>query len=491
MLNGIKSMILEKENYMEAAQLIFEDAAHGGIDDLIVLNEKADVPEDDEDIKDPEVGDEGEDLDNDDDKKDKGSGEDDDITNILLDDEEPLKDGDNPDVIGDPKPEENDLLATSIDDEIQPSLEPTDDLPPVGNDTDDLLNISIDLRSNTIADVLPVPPDNAGEAISDDILSTRVDSGFEESASHADKKSYEIKTLLTVDEFHNICRAIAPEVLWLKSTPLSKIKTALDKVEPMLDRKDKVSTKLSESELAKALKTMSSMDIPDDAGDSINTSMTKIDDAEMKKEMVRYEKMIRKLKVIYDDINSQLGKCKSSNGKSMSESSDDIPDARFLSFNEETEPTSPAPVQSSDPAGAAAGFPMDENKDDILNESIDNEPKKEDPKESPIKESIDNFFEAITLDGGSEEKPADGTEPAATAPESTPEDPGDPPVEEPVEGGEENEVTAAVKDKVAEADAPIEGGDSTSTSKEALLKKLGSISKGLEDAKKAIIDTIK
>ena len=400
MINGIKSMILEKENYMEAAQLIFEDAAHGGIDDLIVLNEKADVPEDDEDNKDPDIDDEN--HGNDDKNVDD---EDDDITNIPIDDENDIKDGDNPDNIVDPKPEEDDILGMPVDgDEIEPVLEPTDDLPVVGNGSDDLLNISIDLRSNTIADVLPVPPDNAGEAIADDILATRVDSGFQEDAQPAPEPA--------------------------SSTP-------------------------------------------------------------------------------------------------------------------------PAPVQTTDPAGTAAGFPMDEGVDDILNESWD--PNKFDKSQlgnvnrelaelkkignsrlftkeeldkfkdvvanhksnlpgdfkrsidaimekqkefkkagKKIEESVDSFLEAITLDGGgSEDKPADGTDATAAPAESTPEDPGDPPVEEPVEGGEENEVTAAVKDKVAEADAPIEGGDSTSTSKEALLKKLGSISKGLEDAKKAIIDTIK
>ncbi len=71
-----------------------------------------------------------------------------------------------------------------------------------------------------------------------------------------------------------------------------------------------------------------------------------------------------------------------------------------------------------------------------------------DPDEYFLESADDDysFFEAITLDGGGEEKPADGT-----ADGGTPADPGDPPAE----AGGENEVTAAVKDKVAEADAPI------------------------------------
>ncbi len=57
---------------------------------------------------------------------------------------------------------------------------------------------------------------------------------------------------------------------------------------------------------------------------------------------------------------------------------------------------------------------------------------------------------------------------------------------------EENPVTAAVRDKVNETESLDENElNNSSTSKEELLKKLSNITKNLEDAKKAIMDSIK
>ena len=44
MLKNVKAMILEKKEYLEAAQIIFEDATGSNIDDLIILGESADLP---------------------------------------------------------------------------------------------------------------------------------------------------------------------------------------------------------------------------------------------------------------------------------------------------------------------------------------------------------------------------------------------------------------------------------------------------------------
>ena len=104
----------------------------------------------------------------------------DDIMNTDISDD---SENDNDDV--EPESSEDDILDAPIDDG---SSDDFDNLSLVGKQTgepievtdDDLLSVTIDLKSNTMTDVLPVPPDNAGEAISDDILSTRVDSGFEE-----------------------------------------------------------------------------------------------------------------------------------------------------------------------------------------------------------------------------------------------------------------------------------------------------------------------
>lgn len=309
MLKNVKAMILEKKEYLEAAEIIFEDAMGSNIDDLIILGESADLPKEDDDIP---TGKEDDDNDGNKNKEDDDD-DDKDLDNL------PFNDGDNDadDMVG--SKGTDDILDSSIeDDEIQTTLSDTDDLPipvgaqtgqPIVDDIDDFLNVTIDLGSNTLTDVLPIPPSNAGEAIADDVLSTRVDSGFQEDGT-------------------------------------------------------------------------------------------------------------------------------------------------------------PAPVQSTDPAGAAAGFPMDEDTDDILKESV----------------SDTNLMESITLGG---DTPAEGD---GAGDGTTPSDDGAGDV--PTEGGEgESEVTAAVKDKVAEADTPIEGGGMQS-GKEDLLKKLGSITKSLEDAKKAVMNTI-
>lgn len=318
MLKNIKNMINQKTEYLEAAQILFEGVTESNIDNLIVLGESADFPKEDEN-DDDKLGGEGDELEDKDDpiednkdNKDDLDEDDGDLNNLPLDDEDDLKDD-----LG--SGEDKDILDSSIEDEeIHATLTDTDDLPtpvgkqtgePISDDIDDFLNITIDLKSNTITDVLPVPPSNAGEALADDILATRVDSGFGE------------------------------------------------------------------------------------------------------------------------DANAD--------------------------------------------AAAAAGFPMEEESD----------PKKSD---DALKESADSFLEAITLDGGTDagdgastEKPADGTEPApadGTGAEVPPE-------------GQESEVTTAVKDKVAEADTPIDAAGAGS-GKEDLLKKLGSITKSLEDAKKAVMNTI-
>lgn len=106
--------------------------------------------------------------------------------------------------------------------------------------------------------------------------------------------------------------------------------------------------------------------------------------------------------------------------------------------------------------------------------------------ESAIDDIMDEeveLTEAITLDGADPAPDASGTEggdPAPTDDSTTPQDPGP--------ETEENPVTAAVRDKVAEADTDMVG--TPSSQKEELLKKLGNITKNLEDAKRAIMDSL-
>lgn len=300
MLNSVKAMILEKQEYLEAAQIIFEDAVDVDIDNLIILNESAEDPEDEndmDDIKDVEKNE------NDEDEVSDPSPEEDLGGTEITDNDEP------------DEPAEDDVLNSPIgNNEDEPTLADDGDLPdivgkqtgePIRDDIDDFLNVSVDLRSNTITDVLPVPPNNAGEAIaSDDILSSRIDSGF---------------------------------------------------------------------------------------------------------------------------------------------------------GNEEDLP-----------------FTASSNDDDIMNENME--------ESYTIDTSDDLFSEAISLDGGSES--ADEPDDEKSSEETPDEDLGNTP-----EDIGENEVTSAVRDKVAEADV-AEEGEVKSTSKEDLLKKLGSITKSLEDAKRAVMNTI-
>lgn len=78
------------------------------------------------------------------------------------------------------------LLDTPVDDGSMDNIadygagDSSFDNEPTELSDDDILSVTIDLKSNTMTDVLPIPPDNAGEAVNDDILSTRVDSGFDE-----------------------------------------------------------------------------------------------------------------------------------------------------------------------------------------------------------------------------------------------------------------------------------------------------------------------
>ena len=99
--------------------------------------------------------------------------------------------GDDDSNISDESESEDSILDTSVDDNSSDDFGNTELIgkqtgEPIELGNDDLLSVTIDLKSNTMTDVLPIPPDNAGEAVNDDILSTRVDSGFEEKEPTSD-----------------------------------------------------------------------------------------------------------------------------------------------------------------------------------------------------------------------------------------------------------------------------------------------------------------
>lgn len=184
MLNNIKAMIQEKTNLLEAADIIFEDGSGRNLDDIIVLGEEAEPEMDDFEENDEEENEE------DTDNKDENDTEDnEDSSENKTDDDEPKVDEQPPATSDD-----SDILNSNINDE-QPMGLPGDDLPtPIGaqtgepiNPDNDLLSMEIDMGSNTPKDILPVPPAGAGEALLDQSISQRVDTGFGKSEELSDE----------------------------------------------------------------------------------------------------------------------------------------------------------------------------------------------------------------------------------------------------------------------------------------------------------------
>lgn len=192
MLNTIKDLIKGKSDFLEAAAIIFEDGSGQNLDDVIVLGEEKDAtPEMDVDPKENDHDDD-DDKEGKEDKEPKDSDEEgegdegknspegDDVGSMTIDDEPETSSPTEVPAEGD------DILNDEIGDPDQPMPLPGSDLPePMGaqtgepiNPLDDILNVEIDLGSNIVKDVLPVPPANAYEALADNGGTQHVDSGF-------------------------------------------------------------------------------------------------------------------------------------------------------------------------------------------------------------------------------------------------------------------------------------------------------------------------
>ncbi len=181
MLNYIKEKINEKKSFLEAATFIVEDITNN-LDDTIVLGEEN---ESDPSAIDPEINeDDGNDNDNDSESQNTSPEQENDNST-----DDNTSEGNSEDTSSENEDEnENDINNDIMDNEIEPF--PDDGLPTIigkqtgepANIPNDILDAEIDLSSNTLKDILPVPPSNAEESIAgDDILNQRVDSGFEES----------------------------------------------------------------------------------------------------------------------------------------------------------------------------------------------------------------------------------------------------------------------------------------------------------------------
>lgn len=148
MFDTIRAMVNQKESFLETAELLTEEATEFQVSHMFT--------EADDDLFD---------LDRDeDDEVDKPD-----------DDDGEVKDGDN----------DEDQAEDMMDSKIS-----TDNQVDQTDDDDALLSVTLDMRSNTIPDILPVPPMNAGDAVTDDVPSTRVEDGF-------DDGSIEVESMMT------------------------------------------------------------------------------------------------------------------------------------------------------------------------------------------------------------------------------------------------------------------------------------------------------
>ena len=184
MLNTIKGIINSKKDFLEAAEMIFEDALDADFDDVIILGGDTTFTENDDlDESDVTSDDELETSDDDEKKDDEKSDDGEtDISDEHINDEEPKSDEGN---VMDAPIDDDDSNPIPQGDETPMPLPGDDSLPePVSNVTgepvadDNLLSMELDLGTNTPTDILPVPPANAGEAIADDTMTQHVDSGF-------------------------------------------------------------------------------------------------------------------------------------------------------------------------------------------------------------------------------------------------------------------------------------------------------------------------
>jgi hypothetical protein len=181
MIQAIKSMILRKRAFVEDARLIFEDTTiEDDLDKAILLEAEEENVEEkgkEDEEKSPEP------------KEDEGEPEMD-----LLD--EPTNDT-GP---SSPPTSSEDDVASSPETDMEPSSLGSSNDSAVDDIADLLTHVDLDLKTNTLGDILPVPPSNASEAISDDTLDPKVKSGFGDESS-TDQESLEMES--TIDLFES------------------------------------------------------------------------------------------------------------------------------------------------------------------------------------------------------------------------------------------------------------------------------------------------
>ncbi len=488
MLNTIRDAIKRQKAYMEAADIILEDAGQN-LDDAIVLGQTAPLGEDGSEpetagIEDMDAG--LEDGDAGEEPKDDG-GDDDDVKVPEADiSEEPIEDAPTePETIKD-----DDIADQPIDDPTppeggdgsggeEPMPLPGDDLPePVGKQTgepaqdDNIVDVNVDLQSNTIRDVLPVPPAGAGEAIDGDEMQSHVDPGFGgETPAPAPEDTLPDSTPPAAEEPDD---GIGNEPIdgGEGETPA-----------PSGDGDDIADQPIDGPDGSDDT-TPSPEDTLKEAASQFNQVMNMVHQGAANGTTPTYEQA----KAQFDKLYEAIASAGAPNPTALLRSELDSAQRTKKQLEE---------MAKKAPKAAAKYQPL-----------IDAQEKRIKDLKDQISTASKAFTEAITLAGDTSapaEEPLTAEGAAGAAPDA-----GGAPAEDPLvaagaaadaatggeeatpdaapaaEGEGENEVTAAVRDKVSEIDNPAPG----SGDKEELLQKLSNITKNLEDAKKAVLNTI-
>lgn len=495
MLKGIKNMIQTNQAYLEESEVILEDVM-GNLDDSIVLGEDGDDTPVEDQTDDPVAGEDSGDTGSDDDvlgseadgeEEEPVEASEEDIMNSDADDDgsnpipsEPINTGDdaasNGDGISDlGTGEEDDILNQDANEET-PAPAPVEE--PVADDTDDILSMEIDLQSNTPKDNLPIPPAGAGDVVQSDgdenITTQHVDSGFgDDDAISGDNDNVNdngfgeaveaiSKTINSITEscIGMIVSGSLDEEALNESTAstkyIHKLAKELDELRHNKNEILKIRRKHAKGTEEYKLCTDAKKKIDEKIKDIKNKSEKLGTRSPHQMDSLGFGKTEAKNTAkfgIHGDYSEVIGKDKKNNMNAYKTDPEDIKELK--------------------------------NKLKELTESVEE-----------VNLEVNSLLEAITIDGGDGGSEGEGE--SGSSEEGTP--------DEGMSDEGENDVTSAVRDKVAEADSeggseePAEadldslgadiGGAEGSGSKDEIFKKLSSLTKSLEDAKAAVIKTM-
>lgn len=482
MLNGIKNMINQKLAIQEAADAILRESCNMDIDDLIVLGEDSEmenpvIEEDDDDTDDVPM-----------DKEDSPESLPGDDNNDEGEDEDDEDDEDSPAGTNNDPGESDDIMNSEIDVDI-PTPVGRQTGEPVNDDIGDLMQMEIDLTSNTMSNLLPIPPSNADEAIISDDLGGKqhVDSGFGGDDNGED-----------IQEDN-------PGDAGIEES--SKNLTSLLDDKTFVKMKNVITTFTSDMKPVTMLTSLFwGFDVftgkyPDVLRDCITKDNYKTPDYLVLSviDILEHCKCVQEVdwKVERSDFIWSIDNIAKTYGFKHGVKSDDLSTKRsgeelMYEFNQKAKDgINVYDIEIESDSYVLCLWKKDKVNElkKILNEAgmkLRSISKNKDGK--LVLESVEEFTEGISLAGGMEENEegSDGAVPE--------EDVSKDPVPDTADDSDtkENSVTAAVRDKIneSETEEPSSTGSSSSTTKEELLKKLGSITKNLEDAKKAVMDVI-